>query len=112
MKKIEAIIREESLNELKDCLEKNGFFGMTVYKVKGRGIQKGINLEWRAGSYRVDLLPKIMVMLVVNDQDVDKVIDLIIECCSSGTAGDGKIFISTIEEVVRISTKEKGIKAI
>jgi len=112
MKKIEAIIREEKLNELKECLEKAGFLGMTVLKVKGRGKQKGIMLEWRAGSYRVDLIPKVMIVMVVNDEDCDKVVDIILDCCSTGSIGDGKIFVSTVDQVIRISSKEKGVKAI
>lgn len=110
MKKIEAIIREEKLNELKECLEKIGVYGITVTKVKGRGIQKGITLQWRAGSYTVDLLPKVLVMIVVNDDQFENVINAILDCCSTGTPGDGKIFVSNIEEVIRISTKQRNVK--
>ncbi|HBT20844.1 MAG TPA: P-II family nitrogen regulator [Peptococcaceae bacterium] len=112
MKKIEAVIREEKLEALKEKLESSGFIGMTVFKVKGRGNQGGIYLEWRAGNYKVDMLPKLMLMMVVKDEDVERVIDIISETCSTNSEGDGKIFISPIDDVVRIRTKEKGEKAL
>lgn len=110
MKKIEAIIREEKLNDLKECLEKEGIYGMTVVRVKGRGIQRGITLQWRAGSYTVDLLPKVLVMIVIGDEKFEKVIDIILNCCSTGNPGDGKIFVSEVSEVIRISSKERNVK--
>jgi len=112
MKRIEAVIREEKLEVLKEKLESSGFIGMTVCRVKGRGNQGGIYLEWRVGSYKVDMLPKAMLMMVVKDEDVEKVIDIITETCSTKNEGDGKIFISSIDEVVRIRTKERGEKAL
>jgi nitrogen regulatory protein P-II 1 len=108
MKKIEAIIREEKLPEIRTTLEEQGFKGMTVYDVKGRGAQGGISLQWRVGDYRIDLLPKKMIVVVVKDQDYQKVVDIICKIGRSGSAGDGKIFVSTIDEVIRVRTEEYG----
>jgi nitrogen regulatory protein P-II 1 len=112
MKKIEAIIRSEKLEELREALDAHEFSGMTVTDVKGRGTQKGITLEWRVGEYHVEFLPKTKVELVVNDQDANKVVGIIEFVCGSGNIGDGKIFVSPVEEVIRIRTKEHGVKAI
>lgn len=108
MKKIEAIIRSEKLEDLREALDAKGLSSMTVTEVKGRGAQKGITLEWRVGEYRVEFIPKIKVELVVDDSNVDKVVEVILSVCSTGKIGDGKIFISDIEEVIRIRTREKG----
>ena len=112
MKKIEAIIRVEKLEEVKNALEKKGFIGLTVTEVKGRGAQKGIMLEWRAGEYRVEFLPKLKLEVVVDDASLDTALDLIVEAARTGKVGDGKIFVSNIEEVVRVRTGEKGKKAV
>ena len=112
MKKIEAIVRPEKLYILRDKLDKKGFSGMTVTEVKGRGRQKGISLQWRAGGYRVEFLPKMKLEMVVDDKDVEPVIDVICEYAQTGEAGDGKIFIYPVEDVVRVRTKERGCGAI
>ena len=112
MKKIEAVIRSEKLEDLREALDAKGFSAMTVTEVKGRGTQKGITLEWRVGEYRVEFIPKIKVELVVDDDNVDKVVEVILSVCSTGKIGDGKIFISTIEEVIRIRTRERGDSAL
>lgn len=112
MKKIEAIVREEKIKEIKEALEKLDVFGMTICDVKGRGTQKGVSLQWRVGEYRVDFLPKKMIMLVVRDQEYQKVIDTICDIGHSGSAGDGKIFVSNIDEVIRVRTRENGEKAL
>ena len=112
MKKIEAIIREEKLNAIKKALEEKSYFGMTVSEVSGRGKQKGIPLQWRAGEYRVDLLPKLKIELVVLDEDVSVAIDAIIRNARTGETGDGKIFILPIEGVVRVRTGDQGENAI
>ncbi|MGE5581706.1 MAG: P-II family nitrogen regulator [Bacillota bacterium] len=112
MKKIEAIVREEKFPEIRTALEAAGFIGMTVFDVKGRGVQGGISLRWRVGDYRIDLLPKKMIMMVVNDHDCQKVTDIISQISQTGAAGDGKIFITTIDEVIRIRTAESNEKAI
>jgi nitrogen regulatory protein P-II 1 len=112
MKKITAIIRPEKLDEVRKALDDIGFSGMTVSEVKGRGVQKGITLEWRAGDYRVEFLPKIKLEVIVNDKDFKKVIDVIIEKARTGKIGDGKIFVSDIDNVIRIRTGEEGEKAL
>jgi nitrogen regulatory protein P-II 1 len=112
MKKIEAIIRPEKLEELREALEKKGHVGMTITEVKGRGIQKGIKLEWRVGEYNVEFLPKIKLEMVVKAEKVDQVVEVIENVCSSGRIGDGKIFISSVDQVIRLRTREKGREAI
>jgi nitrogen regulatory protein P-II 1 len=112
MKKIEAIIRQESLDAVKKALEENSYFGMTVSEVSGRGRQKGIVLQWRAGEYRVDLLPKLKIELVVLDEDVPVAIDAITRNARTGEIGDGKIFILPVEGIVRIRTGDKNENAI
>jgi nitrogen regulatory protein P-II 1 len=108
MKKIEAIIRPEKLNLIREKLDMKGFSGMTVTEVKGRGRQKGIALQWRAGEYRVEFLPKVKLEVVVDDAAAEKVIDLICDTAQTGEAGDGKIFVYPIDDVVRVRTKERG----
>jgi nitrogen regulatory protein P-II 1 len=112
MKKIEAIIREENLEGVKKKLDEMSYFGMTVGEVAGRGRQKGLALQWRAGEYRVDLLPKIKIELVVLDEDVSKAINAIISAARTGEMGDGKIFVMPVENAIRIRTGEEGIRAI
>jgi nitrogen regulatory protein P-II 1 len=112
MKKIEAIIRPERLHIVRIALDKNGFSGMTATEVKGRGRQKGIALQWRAGDYRVEFMPKAKLELVVDDKDLDAVIELICDTAQTGEAGDGKIFVYPVEDVVRVRTKERGSSAI
>jgi nitrogen regulatory protein P-II 1 len=104
MKKVEAIIREEKLDAVKKALEEKSYFGMTVSEVSGRGKQKGVPLQWRAGEYRVDLLPKLKIELVVMDDDVSAVIDAIVSRARTGELGDGKIFVLPVEHVVRVRT--------
>ncbi|OGO41206.1 MAG: transcriptional regulator [Chloroflexi bacterium RBG_16_58_8] len=112
MKKIEAIIREEKLNAVKAALEEKSYFGMTVSEVSGRGRQKGIPLQWRVGEYRVDLLPKLKIELVVLDQDVPVAIDAIVSNARTGEVGDGKIFVLPVESVVRVRTGDRNENAI
>jgi nitrogen regulatory protein P-II 1 len=112
MKKIEAIIRPEKLHLLREKLDQKGFSGMTVTEVKGRGRQKGITLQWRAGDYRVEFLPKMKLEVVVEDADTEMVIDLICDVAQTGEAGDGKIFVYPVEDVVRVRTKERGCSAV
>jgi len=112
MKKIEAIIRPEKLHLLRDKLDKKGFSGMTVTEVKGRGRQKGIALQWRAGDYRVEFIQKIKLEMVVEDKDAETIIDLICEHAQTGEVGDGKIFVYPVEDVVRVRTRERGCEAV
>ena len=112
MKKIEAIIRQESLEDVKKALEERSYFGMTVSEVSGRGRQKGIPLQWRVGEYRVDLLPKLKIELVVLDDDIPAALDAIVANARTGEIGDGKIFILPVEGVVRIRTGDRDKNAI
>jgi nitrogen regulatory protein P-II 1 len=112
MKKIEAIVRPESLNGVKIALEELGYPGMTIIEVKGHGKQKGIEQIWRGRTYKVEFLPKIKIEMVVLDRDVDKIVKTIIAETKTGNIGDGKIFISTIDDAIKIRTEEKGESAI
>ena len=112
MKKIEAIIREEKLDAVKKALEEKSYFGMTVSEVSGRGKQKGICLQWRAGEYRIDLMPKLKIELVVLDEDVRAAVDAIVRNARTGETGDGKIFILPVESVVRVRTGDINENAI
>lgn len=112
MKKIEAIIREEKLEAVRRALEDNGYFGMTISEVSGRGRQKGLTLQWRVGEYRVDFLPKIKIEIVVLDEDVPKTLNAITKNARTGEMGDGKIFVLPVENAVRVRTGEDGENAI
>jgi nitrogen regulatory protein P-II 1 len=112
MKKIEAVIREEKLESVKSVLEENGYFGMTVSEVSGRGRQKGLSLQWRVGEYRVDFLPKLKVEVVVLDEDLSKILHGIASSARTGEMGDGKIFVFPLDNAVRIRTGENGDNAI
>ena len=112
MKKIEAIIREEKLDAVRDALGKLGYFGMTVTEVSGRGKQGGITLQWRVGDYQVDFLPKFKIELVVVDEDVRGVADAIMQTCRTGERGDGKIFVIPVENALRVRTGDSGDDAI
>ncbi len=112
MKKIEAIIREEKLEAVRAALRDSGYLGMTVSEVSGHGRQGGLTLQWRVGEYRVDLLPKLKVEVVVADEDVGRIVDAIASSVRTGEIGDGKLFVLPVEDVVRLRTGEKGEKAI
>ena len=112
MKKIEAIIREERLEPVKKALEEHSYFGMTVSEVNGRGRQKGITLQWRAGEYCVDMLPKLKVELVLLDEDVPMAVDAIVRNARTGETGDGKIFVLPVESVTRVRTGDRDENAI
>jgi nitrogen regulatory protein P-II 1 len=112
MKKIEAIIRPENLESVRVSLEEKGIVSMTVLEVQGRGRQKGVCLQWRAGEYCVEFLPKLRLDLVVPDDKVETAIEAIIAVAKTGKNGDGKIFVYPVEEVVRVSTGERGKEAI
>ena len=112
MKKIEAIIKEEKLETVRRALEDNGYFGMTVTEVSGRGRQKGLTLQWRVGEYQVNFLPKLKIELVVLDEDVPKILNIITESARTGEIGDGKIFVLPVDNTVRVRTGEAGENAI
>ena len=109
MKKIEAIVRPERMERVKEGLTAAGFNGLNVVNVTGRGAQRGVTYEGRAGErFVVDMLPKIKIETVVADKDVNKVIDIIIHASRTGNVGDGKIFVTPVEEVIRVRTGERG----
>ena len=111
-KKVEAVIRIEKLEEVRIAFEDLGIIGMTVTEVKGRGAQKGILLEWRAGEYRVEFLPKLKIEVVLSEEKLENAIDALIKASKTGRAGDGKIFIYPCEEVIRVRTGERGKAAL
>ncbi len=112
MKKVEAIIKPFKLDEVKEALNSIGIHGMTVTEVKGFGRQKGHVEVYRGTEYEVTFVPKVKIEVVVPDSTIDKVIATIIEKAKTGNIGDGKIFIHTLEDVIRIRTGEKGEAAI
>ncbi len=112
MKEIIAIIRPNKLDDVKEALEKIKCNGITVTEVKGRGRQLGITESYRGSDYRIDLLPKTRLEIIVHDLDVENVVDTIVKTAQTGDIGDGKIFISPVEDVVRIRTGERGEKAV
>ncbi|MDP6486330.1 MAG: P-II family nitrogen regulator [Alphaproteobacteria bacterium] len=112
MKKIEAIIKPFKLDEVKEALHDLGLAGMTVIEAKGFGRQKGHTELYRGAEYVVDFLPKVKIEVVMDDQLVERAIEAIQKAAETGRIGDGKIFISSVEEVVRIRTGERGSDAI
>ena len=112
MKKIEAIIREEKLVPVRNALESLGYFGMTISEVSGRGKQGGISLQWRVGEYKVDLLPKLKIEVVVMDDDLSPALSAIVRTARTGEIGDGKIFVIPVEDAVRIRTGDSGTNAV
>jgi nitrogen regulatory protein P-II 1 len=112
MKKIEAIIKPFKLEDVKEALNKVGVQGLTVTEAKGYGRQKGHTELYRGAEYVVDFLPKVKVEVVVTDSLLDSAVDAILHAAHSGKIGDGKIFVSSIEEVIRIRTGEKGADAV
>ena len=112
MKKIEAIIREEKLDAVKTALQNSGYYGMTVTEVSGHGREGGLTLQWRVGEYKVDLLPKLKIELVVLDEDVPKTLNALAVAARTGEKGDGKIFVLPVEDAVRVRTGEDGENAI
>lgn len=111
MKKIEAIIREEKLEAVKQALEEQGLSGMTVTEVSGRGRQKGLTLAWRR-TYRVEFLPKLKIEVVVSDEAVPRAISAITASARTGEIGDGKIFVLPVDNAVRVRTGEEGENAL
>ena len=112
MKKIEAIIKPFKLDEVKEALHEVGLQGITVVEAKGFGRQKGHTELYRGAEYVVDFLPKVKVEIVLSDSQVEKAIEAISTAAHTGRIGDGKIFVSNIEEVIRIRTNERGEEAI
>jgi nitrogen regulatory protein P-II 1 len=108
MQKIEAVIQPSKLDAVKDALVEVGIDGMTIMEARGHGRQKGHTEVYRGREYEVDLLPKVKIEIVVTDEMVDKTVNAIIGAARTGTIGDGKIFISKIDEAIRIRNDERG----
>jgi nitrogen regulatory protein P-II 1 len=111
-KKIEAIIREEALQNVKDALREIGIIGLNVHEVHGHGRQGGVELSWRGTTYQMDLLPKIQVNIILSDHNVERTIDTIVKAARTGKEGDGIIFVYPVDDVVRIRTGEHGSDAL
>jgi nitrogen regulatory protein P-II 1 len=112
MKKIEAIIKPFKLDEVKDALHEVGLQGITVTEAKGFGRQKGHTEQYRGAEYVVDFLPKVKIEVVCEESVVERAVEAIITAARTGRIGDGKIFVTPVEEVIRIRTSEKGVAAI
>ena len=112
MKRVEAIIKPFKLEDVKDALAEIGIEGMTVSEVKGYGRQKGHSELYRGAEYVVDFLPKIKMEMIVDGKDVDQVTAAIVEAARTGKIGDGKLFVSDIEQIIRIRTGETDVEAI
>ena len=112
MKKIEAIVKPFKLDEVKNALTKIGVQGMTVTEVKGFGRQKGHTEVYRGAEYKIDFLPKSKIELIIQDELVSQAIETIERAAKTGKIGDGKIFITSVEEIIRIRTGERGRDAI
>lgn len=112
MKKIEAIVKPFKLDDVREALADVGIAGMTVTEVKGFGRQKGHTELYRGAEYQVDFLPKVKIEIVIDDDRVDVAIETILKSAKTGKIGDGKIFVTTVEQAIRIRTSEQGDEAI
>lgn len=112
MKKVEAIFRPEKLESVRDALDQLERAGLTVLEVKGHGVQRGLSQQWRGGEYHISLVPKVMVLSVVHDHEVQETIETITSFARTGLMGDGKIFVTPVEQAIRIRTGETGPQAI
>lgn len=112
MKKVEAIIRPEKIEDVRSALEKLGCSGLMATEIEGYGKQKGVVQQWRGEKYKVDFLPKIKIEIVCKDSEVEQLVQVIVNTARTGEIGDGKIFVSPVENAVRIRTGEEGEKAL
>ena len=114
MRKIEAIIRPEKIDDVRKAIEAVGYPGITITEAEGHGKQKGVVQQWRGETYRVDFLPKVKLEIVVSESDSERIIQAILKTArtNGGVVGDGKIFVSDVRDVVRIRTGERGESAI
>ncbi|GJQ63297.1 MAG: nitrogen regulatory protein P-II [Melioribacteraceae bacterium] len=108
MKKVEAIIRPFTLDNLHEALQEEGFTGITVTEVRGYGRQRGHKEIYRGTEYNIDFVPKIKIEIVAKDESVESLVDIILQHCKTGQVGDGKIFISPVDDAIRIRTEESG----
>jgi nitrogen regulatory protein P-II 1 len=112
LKKIEAIIREDKVNDVKDALEKIGIVGLNMFEIRGHGRQGGIQLLGRAGTYQVNMLTKIQINIVLSDRNLEETIQTILSAAYTGEPGDGLLFVYPVEEVIRVRTRERGQDAV
>ncbi|MCY3836676.1 MAG: P-II family nitrogen regulator [Anaerolineaceae bacterium] len=112
IKKIEAAIRPDKMNQVMQALIDEGAIGVTAIEVKGRGREGGMELQWRTGTYLVHLLPRILISIVCNEDDVERNVEAIRKAAFTGQKGDGIIFVSPVESVIRISTGEEDTDAL
>ena len=112
MKKVEAVIKPEKLDAVLDGLAEIGYPGVTISEVRGHGKQKGVTHMWRGNAYTVQFIQKVKVEVVILDEDLHKTIDVIVRNSRTGNIGDGKVFVTDVEEAVRVRTGEWGTKAI
>lgn len=112
MKKIEAIIRPFKLDEVREALQEEGIKGLTISEIRGYGRQKGHTETYRGSEYQIEFVPKFKLEIVAQDSQVDKIIDVILNTAKTNEVGDGKIFISNVEDVIRIRTGESGTEAL
>lgn len=112
MKRIDAIIRPSRLPFVREALEELGYGGITVSEVKGHGKQRGLTEQWRGREYKVEYLSKVWVVIVINDADLEKVVNTIVESARTGEIGDGKIFVADVIDVIRVRTGERGNAAV
>ena len=108
LKKIEAIIREDKVNDVREALKKIGIVGMNMIEIRGHGRQGGISLVGRAGSYQIDMLTKIQINIILSENNLENTIEAILNSAGTGEPGDGIIFIYPVDEVIRIRTRERG----
>ncbi|HNS56045.1 MAG TPA: P-II family nitrogen regulator [Smithellaceae bacterium] len=111
LKKIEAIVREDKVNDVKDALSEIGIVGLNMFEVRGHGRQGGIQLVGRAGVYQVTMLPKIQINIVLNERNLDEALEVILKSAYTGEPGDGIIFVTPVEDVIRVRTRERGEQA-
>jgi nitrogen regulatory protein P-II 1 len=112
IQRIEAMIRPERLEPLRSLLEQYGYSGMTITEIQGHGKQRGMEQQWRGTRFQTHFLPKIKIEMVVPAKSSKKIVECILDACGNGQVGDGKIFISEVKDVIRIRTRERGLKAL
>jgi len=112
LKKIEAIIREDKANDVKEALERIGIVGLNMFEIRGHGRQGGIQLLGRAGAYQVDMLTKIQINIILSDRNLEETIETILDAAYTGEPGDGLLFVYPVDEVIRVRTRERGQDAV
>ncbi len=112
LKKVEAIIREDKLNDVKEALREIGIVGLNSFEIRGHGRQGGVRLAGRSGTYQVDMLSKIQVNIILSEHNLEDTIEAILTAAYTGEPGDGLIFVYTVEEAIRIRTRERGHEAV